>query len=165
MPGLFAAEGNVASLETILMHTSGQWVSMTGQAPVSKADPQGVGSVITYMRRYALAAVTSVVPDEDDDGNAASTPQPQGSVPKRSTKSEKEWWKVVPFGKTPAEGGKKGVPLVELTNDELLRIKDWCEADTPRQKKFAKLIDETQQIVLAREEDPELAPKNGYAND
>jgi hypothetical protein len=33
---------------------------------------QQLGSAITYARRYALCAVTGVVPDEDDDGHAAS---------------------------------------------------------------------------------------------
>jgi hypothetical protein len=61
----------VASLETILLHSSGQWISGTAAAPIAKQDAQGVGSVITYLRRYALAAVASVSP-EDDDGNAAS---------------------------------------------------------------------------------------------
>ena len=39
--------------------------------PVAKADAQGVGSAITYARRYALAAIVGVAP-EDDDGNAAA---------------------------------------------------------------------------------------------
>jgi hypothetical protein len=41
--------------------------------PVTKADAQGAGSALTYMRRYALAAVVGVV-QADDDGNAASNP-------------------------------------------------------------------------------------------
>jgi hypothetical protein len=36
-----------------------------------KSDPQGIGSCITYARRYSLAAMVGVAP-EDDDGNAAS---------------------------------------------------------------------------------------------
>jgi hypothetical protein len=39
--------------------------------PVSKPDAQGAGSALTYMRRYALAAVVGVV-QADDDGNSAS---------------------------------------------------------------------------------------------
>jgi hypothetical protein len=34
-------------------------------------DAQGFGSAITYARRYALAAIVGVAP-EDDDGNAAT---------------------------------------------------------------------------------------------
>jgi hypothetical protein len=59
------------ALETILMHTSGQWISSVFSMPVSKHDAQAVGSAITYARRYALAAVVGIAP-EDDDGNLAS---------------------------------------------------------------------------------------------
>jgi hypothetical protein len=45
-----------------------------------KDDPQGVGSCITYARRYALAAIVGVAP-EDDDGNAASLPQKPTMAP------------------------------------------------------------------------------------
>jgi hypothetical protein len=53
------------------MHTSGQWISSVFSMPVSKHDAQAVGSAITYARRYALAAVVGIAP-EDDDGNLAS---------------------------------------------------------------------------------------------
>lgn len=39
---------------------------------LSKADPQGQGSAITYARRYSLVALLNLVADEDDDGNGAS---------------------------------------------------------------------------------------------
>jgi hypothetical protein len=35
-----------------------------------------MGSAITYARRYQLAAIVGVAPDDDDDGNAASEPTP-----------------------------------------------------------------------------------------
>ena len=59
------------ALETILSHSSGQWIS--GVYPLSpiKKDPQGVGAAITYARRYALAALVGVVYEDDDDGEAA----------------------------------------------------------------------------------------------
>lgn len=60
-------------VETVLVHTSGQWLAGTITLPVSKADPQGHGSALTYARRYGLMALTGV-PAEDDDGNAASKP-------------------------------------------------------------------------------------------
>ena len=59
------------SLTTILAHSSGEWIKQTMEVPVSKTDPQGCGSAISYMRRYSLAAVVGVV-QSDDDGNAAS---------------------------------------------------------------------------------------------
>lgn len=66
------ADGLV-SVRTVLMHNSGQWMAGDASAPASKLDAQGVGSAITYLRRYSLAAVAGVA-QEDDDGNAAVKP-------------------------------------------------------------------------------------------
>ena len=62
-------------LETVLMHSSGQWVSSITQIPVTKVDAQGYGSALTYARRYGLSAMVGVAP-EDDDGNAAANARP-----------------------------------------------------------------------------------------
>lgn len=69
---------------TMLMHSSGQWVRDTFTLPPMKQDPQGYGSAITYMRRYALAAMVGVAP-EDDDGNAASEGSGNGRPAPRQT--------------------------------------------------------------------------------
>lgn len=61
------------AVETMLLHESGEWVSQELTLKPSKSDPQGVGSAITYGRRYGLQAICGVAP-EDDDGNAASAP-------------------------------------------------------------------------------------------
>ena len=63
------------SLTTIISHKSGEFMSQEMSVPVTKPDAQGAGSALTYMRRYALAAVVGVV-QADDDGNAASSPKP-----------------------------------------------------------------------------------------
>jgi ERF superfamily len=65
----------VMSLTTIISHKSGEWMGQEMSVPVTKPDAQGAGSCLTYMRRYALAAVVGVV-QADDDGNAASSPKP-----------------------------------------------------------------------------------------
>lgn len=60
-------------LTTILMHTSGEFFQDTYTMTPAKNDPQGLGSAITYQKRYALAAVLGLkIEDEDDDGNEAS---------------------------------------------------------------------------------------------
>ena len=69
MPGNYF-EGRMW-LVTKLCHTSGEWIEQEMSVPVQKADAQGAGSALTYMRRYALAAFVGVV-QADDDGNAAS---------------------------------------------------------------------------------------------
>ena len=61
-------------LTTLLMHVSGEWISSEYTMKPTKDDPQGVGSAITYQRRYALAAILGLNIDEDDDGNEASKP-------------------------------------------------------------------------------------------
>lgn len=63
-------EGGV-EVETMLAHSSGEWMCESLFLPTAKYDAQGIGSAITYARRYALASVAGVCP-EDDDGNAAS---------------------------------------------------------------------------------------------
>jgi len=60
----------VAEVETRLVHASGQWMADTLAVPVSKPDAQGIGSAITYGRRYSLAAFAGIAP-ADDDGEAA----------------------------------------------------------------------------------------------
>ena len=69
------AEG-VVTVETMLLHKSGEWIKGEAGAPASKQDAQGVGSAVTYLRRYSLAAVCAIA-QEDDDGNAASSPRNQ----------------------------------------------------------------------------------------
>lgn len=60
------------SLTTMVVHAkSGEWMSSEAWAPVSKPDPQGVGSAQTYLSRYSLMAAFNL-PPVDDDGNAAS---------------------------------------------------------------------------------------------
>jgi hypothetical protein len=67
--GSFVDNG-VLVVDAHLIHESGESRSL--QFPITETLPQKVGSAITYARRYALAALTGVVADEDDDGNAAS---------------------------------------------------------------------------------------------
>lgn len=62
------------TVETLLTHLSGEWIKSTLTMRPVKSDPQGIGSCITYARRYSLAAMVGVAP-EDDDGNAASQPK------------------------------------------------------------------------------------------
>ena len=78
-----AADGKSVTVETMLMHVSGQWLRSRVTFPLrpefSKSgaelppSAQQIGSAITYGRRYGLTAMVGVASaDEDDDGNAAS---------------------------------------------------------------------------------------------
>ena len=57
-------------VQTQIMHSSGQWIRSTTYMKPSKEDPQGIGSLISYARRYALQAMVMACPD-DDDGEMA----------------------------------------------------------------------------------------------
>lgn len=59
-------------LHTMLAHASGQWVESRVRIVPPKTDVQSLGSYITYLRRYSIAALCGIVTsDEDDDGNMA----------------------------------------------------------------------------------------------
>lgn len=60
----------VLNLETIFMHESGEWISGEMGIALGKTDPQGVGSALTYARRYAQMAALNM-PAVDDDGERA----------------------------------------------------------------------------------------------
>lgn len=80
-PGLYTDHDKSMSLTTVISHKSGEYISQEMSVPVTKADAQGAGSAISYMRRYSLAAIVGVV-QSDDDGNAASNPQQKQAVVK-----------------------------------------------------------------------------------
>jgi hypothetical protein len=67
--------GSQPAITTMLLHKSGQFVADTLPMPDSKPDAQGIGSAITYGRRYGLQAILGLAA-EDDDGNAASHSAP-----------------------------------------------------------------------------------------
>ena len=71
------------TIETRLLHESGEWIETETFIPIEKQTPQGAGSAITYGRRYALGAILNIGTDEDDDGNEA------GKQPKKDTKPTK----------------------------------------------------------------------------
>lgn len=63
---------NGISLRTTLMHSSGQWIAGQIDLPIDRMGGiQGMGSALTYARRYALSAMVGIASDEDDDGEAS----------------------------------------------------------------------------------------------
>jgi hypothetical protein len=90
------------SVTTRLAHASGQWVEFGPiTVPMGKRDAHGVGSATTYAKRFALQAA-ALVPSEDDDGNAASTPREE---PKFKPVGYDDWAKGLEA--TLAEAGRE----------------------------------------------------------
>lgn len=66
-------EKGEVGVATILHHESGEYMEYPPlMVKPEKNTPQGVGSAITYSRRYSLSAVFGITSDQDDDGNEAS---------------------------------------------------------------------------------------------
>lgn len=104
-------------LVTALVHTSGERVdSRMGIQAKKDGDVQSLGSTLTYLRRYALAALVGVVAEgEDDDGNAsahdgkpsAAKREPARPAPANALQASKP----LPPAATPAPAGALACPL------------------------------------------------------
>lgn len=126
------------SVETMLLHESGEWISNAVTMPLDKATPQGVGSAVTYGRRYSLSALLAITTDDDDDGEAASAPR--ATTPRAANKAAAD--KVMPFGKS------KGKKLGDLSETELNNAMEWCKKTDAA--KFADLIGSLGEVLADR---------------
>jgi hypothetical protein len=133
LPG-FDAETGVASVTTLLLHTSGQSLSDTLHAPVQKADPQGVGSALTYLRRYGMAAMVGIAPEDDDAESAVDRERPARTYDSRPASAKK-----IPGDATKwnGHGGKlltdESIPVADLA-----AVRKWLNNKDPQ--KNADLI-------------------------
>ena len=131
-------DGELVGVTTTLLHESGASVTGTLHLRPSKSDPQGVGSAITYARRYALLAITGSAP-EDDDANAASGPRepPQGrrADPPAPTLAERADRLEGTLNSVKPEQLDRAWDLAKGLRDEL------AKADPDRLEKLTKLYD------------------------
>jgi hypothetical protein len=70
-PGM---NGDKTTIETMLMHKSGQYISFLTEINTLPTNArlngtQAVGGTITYGRRYALQSILGIIADEDTDAN------------------------------------------------------------------------------------------------
>jgi hypothetical protein len=101
-------------LESILMHSSGEWIS--GKYPIKplKPDPQGLGSCVSYARRYSFSAITGIAAD-DDDGNSASG---------NATKQAIDYFALIEDSKTLSELAAVWNKIPEHLKKTYLKVKD-----------------------------------------
>ena len=78
-------DGQFVQCVTVLGHSSGQMMISTLNVPVAKKDAQGIGSSITYARRYALSSIIGLT-QKDDDG--------EGSVGRTEDDAKTKWEKT-----------------------------------------------------------------------
>ena len=132
---------------TTLLHTSGQWIAGAFPLVAVKPDPQAMGSAITYMRRYSLAAMVGVL-TEDDDGEAAMKRDGGGSAgPKRKEEAA---------GTPPADspppaltawltGAKLAIRDAREVND----LVQWRETNKAALTKLEKMAKESYDALMA----------------
>lgn len=99
-----STNGKEVTVETILMHVSGQYIRSTLTIIAKDISAHAIGSAITYARRYALMAMVGVSP-EDDDGNAAVAPATKPT--KRNISAEIEAFKALDMSKEDVEAELK----------------------------------------------------------
>lgn len=91
------------TVETTLLHSSGEFLAESTWLPVNQKTPQGYASSFSYARRYALSAMVGLSSEEDDDGNAASAMPMYEREARHQTveisATEIQGEPVVPFGK------------------------------------------------------------------
>lgn len=75
----YSINGEVG-VETMLVHSSGQWMRSRFGVPSSKHDPQAYGSLLTYVRKFALAAAAGVSTQEDTDADEVSHESPSPTI-------------------------------------------------------------------------------------
>lgn len=138
---------------TRLQHESGEFMEATASCPLPKQDPQGYGSALTYMRRYALGAFLGV-PAEDDDGNGAThrepskiaveskgTPvvrAPDFQVMKPDTEKQIRFYVGIPKGRALIEQvlAKKELLSVDDFSEELaVKTISWIESELKKENK------------------------------
>jgi len=149
-------EDGLCTLSTMLLHKSGEWMSAQAAAPVSRQDPQGIGSAVTYLRRYSLASVMGIS-QADDDGNAASGPRrapppPRKPAPRKETKAEKE--KMEKLKELLADLPKKKADTKKATWDDAV-----SKAEAAKTEKDHKRIPNILQWFAENSEPPALEAK------
>jgi len=109
--------GSNIGIVSLMTHASGQWIESTIFCAPAKFDAQGVGSLITYLRRYAAMAMCGVG-TEDDDGNAAVA-RPEGATAQQARPAATD---------APARAQAYQRPVAAPANDERAEAqKRWKE--------------------------------------
>ena len=75
----YSINGEVG-VETMLIHSSGQFMRSRFGVPSAKHDPQSYGSLLTYVRKFALAAAAGVSTQEDTDADEVSHEPPSPTI-------------------------------------------------------------------------------------
>lgn len=85
-----SSDGKTLTITTKIIHASGVVVEQSSMSDEAPSEPKALGSLITYLRRYALTALVGIAADDDDDGSAAQR-EPAVVTPKSPPKEDPSW--------------------------------------------------------------------------
>lgn len=137
---LHGAESDTTDSVTVtarLIHESGEWIESSLMLRPSKNDPQGVGSAITYGRRYTLTAILGMA-TADDDGNAASgnhaapparreTPAKENGKPSGTFVAEIRLWSGITDAKALGEAARRVLATKGFKDSKAVPNEAWPE--------------------------------------
>lgn len=127
-------------LETMLLHTSGEYISSVMVMPISKQDPQGYGSALSYARRYSLASMMGVTQDDDDGDRARKSEEAKASEPATAAQLQHISTMLESYGRT-WEQLSKAHPIAKKyagMSPEAITAPDAAEIAKFLQKKLAE---------------------------
>ena len=84
-----SAAGQSVTCETVLIHSSGEWLRSSLTLTADDSSPQKQGSAATYARRYGLQAAVGLATEDDDADSAQglTTPTRRPKKAPRQTKT------------------------------------------------------------------------------
>lgn len=135
----------VMHIETLILHSSGEWLAFQYNMPIEKITAQAYGSTTSYGRRYALCAALGITQSDDD-----------AEIAKRTASDYKDL--IAACNDTEALGtifqsAKQNLSSAEwkIAEDHLRKRKAELTAETSRgfqpAKKNDKHIDQNQNVA------------------
>lgn len=70
----FSNDGEIG-VETMLLFKTGDFLKAKFSTKTNLTDPQKIGSIITYYRRYSILAIFNLAPEDDDAASASQSAQ------------------------------------------------------------------------------------------
>ena len=127
-------ENGTPGVATLVMHESGEWIEYPAiYAKPQKQDPQGIGSVITYLKRYALSAAFGITSDNDDDANHASQPPQQQQQYQRQQPTPPK----LKYGLTPQQIGELWNDWKFAKDEDSKAFEEFCKTQFASGANFA----------------------------
>ena len=129
------------SVTSRLLHISEQWVEDTIFIPV-EADPQSIGKVTTYIRRYGQMALCGIAPEDDDAETASGRGKDKKPAEKTTSASpdSKHWCtvhKTIFFKR-----GEMKSYAHPIKGEDGKDTGDWCNEPSEFIKGIDKSVDE-----------------------